>query len=718
MALLAAGLLASCSKDADLTDFNQSKPLEEDQSFFVNINVMGVDALTRADEDPTKFFTGTAEENRVNSIYFVFYDKDGTRVSTTQVRKDNATSGNYANNGAGEASDSNKYEGEKGDAVEGRNSFYQGVVQIDVKHGSLPPAYVMAFINPITSQNFDINPDFATLKAVSQTTRPKIMGDNGNFAMSKSVYFGLDRVQGEGHEHDKIVATPLLTADKEIDEVKYLKQLFTTKSEAEAALESGENSRVDIYVERYAARVDFKIEKPISELKIVLNEDDKEPGKAKQGLELIKLDFKPEYWAVNAYESNTYIVKSFLGASKSEDGEVDYNVDLTWEGLNEALGSDVPTQMPWFWNSEKYHRCYWAQTPAYYAQSYPRTADDIYDNGEDHYALGYYSYNNMVDNANKNLNAKARNLQDDTDKTKPIYARENTVAGSALIAAYNSDEDSPKAAIPSVVLVGHYEIEEDGKPLGENEFIYIQGNATNGYTLYKYDDMLRYFVNTTIPFATREDNDYLPIFEYNKQYEPDEDGEVKGEIGDFTAEGADFKDFFTIIHPKQEGEDVKKQVIDSRFVTIQLDKTKFTSAEDIDLYASIGGVYQKVTSANIDKINEQMFYAAGTVQGYNGGKVYYSIPIQHLGFQRNGNPNAGKTANNKEFNWEEVKSGDFGLVRNHVYTIIVEDIKGLGNGIPNPDDPIVPPTDPEEYYIGARLIVLNWAMVDEQRETL
>ena len=706
MALLAAGLLASCSKDADLTDFNQSKPLEEDQSFFVNINVMGVDALTRADEPG--FFTGTAEENRINSIYFVFYDEKGNRVSTTQVRKDNATDGKYPNNGAGEVSDSNKYEDEK-DAVEGRNSFYQGVVQIDVKHGSLPPAYVMAFINPITSQNFDINPDFESLKAVSQTTRPKIMGDNGNFAMSKSVYFGLDRVQGEGHEHDKIVATPLLTADKEIDNVKYLKQLFTTKSDAEAALAADDKSRVDIYVERYAARVNFKIEE--SDYTITLNVE--ESGDTKQGLEKIVLEFVPEYWAVNAYESNTYIVKSFLGASKSEDGEVDYNVDLTWEGLNEALGSDDPTQMPWYWNSETYHRCYWAQTPAYYAQSYPRTADDIYDNGEDHYALGYYSYNDMKGNANKNLNAKARNLQDSADKEKPIYARENTVAGSALIAAYNSDEDSPKAAIPSVVLVGYYKINGEQK-LADDEFIYIQGNATNGYTLYKYDDMLKYFVNTTIPFATREDNNYLPIFEYNKQYEP----ESEGKIGDFTPEGADFKNYFTIIHPKQEGEDVKKQVIDSRFVTIQLDKTKFESADDIDLYASIGGVYQKVTSDNIDKINEQMFYAAGTVQGYNGGKVYYTIPIQHLGFQRAGNPNEGKTANNKEFNWEEVKSGDFGLVRNHVYSITVTEIKGLGNAIPNPDDPIVPPTDPEEYYIGARLIVLNWAMVPEQREKL
>ena len=114
-----------------------------------------------------------------------------------------------------------------------------------------------------------------------------------------------------------------------------------------------------------------------------------------------------------------------------------------------------------------------------------------------------------------------------------------------------------------------------------------------------------------------------------------------------------------------------------------------------------------------------MYFQAGTVQGFKGGKAYFTIPIKHLGFYRSTNTdNAGKMGTEKNFNWEKVQSGDFGLVRNHIYTIEVSTIKGLGNGIPNFDDPIVPPTDPEEYFIGARIIVLNWAVVPTQRVEL
>ena len=708
-----AGILAiavtSCKSD-EIANLGP-KPLEEDLSYFVNINVLGVDALTRAEPD---FFTGDSKENEVNSIYLVFYDAEGNRVSTTQVLKDNAD-------------DHGPYPGSTTDdsiVSEGRNSFYRGIVQIDVKHGSLPPAYVMAFINPITSQNFDINPDFESLNAVSRTTRPMIMGRDGNFAMSKSVYYGKDRVKGEGYDHEKIVATPLIDEEMAKDG-NYAQQLFKSKKAAEDAMdetkdddtlpgyESEKSSVVNIYVERYAARVNFKLAEKLtsSDPKIELNKD-------RAGLQQVTLIFKPEYWAVNAYESNTYIVKSFLNAESVGNDDNDFfdpSNTLSWTQLNKALGSDDENKMPWTWNSETYHRSYWAQSPAYYAQKYPRTADDIEDNGPENYPLGYYSYDKMKENANGYLNAKARNLNNSDDKGKPIYARENTVAGGALIAAYNSPVDSPKAAIPSVVLVGHYEIEGEGS-LSEDRFIYIRGNATNGYFVYNKEDMLRYFVNTTIPFAVDGNGD-SPIFEYNKQYEPDSNGQ----IGDFT--GDKYKEYFEIIHPKQLGIDKEdKLVIDSRFVTIQLKKEVFEAegAEDIELYASMDGVYTKVTKANIDEVNKQMFYAAGTVQGFSGGKVYYTIPIQHLGYRRSGNDNYTNnlTANSKEFNWEIVKSGDFGLVRNHVYTILVEDIVGLGNGIPDPSVPIVPPTDPEEYYIGARLIVLNWAVVPAQHETL
>lgn len=658
--IFASGL-ASCTRDADSNGWAYGTPLDKDQSFFANINICGTEAMTRAaladgtevksdDYDPSKepsFGSGTADENKVTTIYLIFYDENGDRVATTQVRKDNQ---NTAHDGRNDS----------------ENSFYSGVVQIDVKHGSLPPAYVMAFVNPITSTNFEINPNFATLTELEKTTRPRIIDDNNNFAMSKSVYYGTDRVTGK--ENQRIMATPLGNG-----------KLFSTSEEAQTAMDKSTDAVVDIYVERYAAKVNFSIATEANK-DITVDEH--------------TLTFVPEFWAVNAYESNTYVTKSFFKPNE-QTGELD--AVLTYKEMNDALRGSAATA--WYWNSPEHHRCYWAQSPAYYMENYPRVADDITDAvsyAAGGFALGYYSYNDMVENANGTLIAKARKLGEEADAIKPIYARENTVAGKALIAAYEDPYASPKAAIASVVLVGHYEL--NNKKFAEDEFFYVMGNATNGYTFFDNDDaMLNYFVRTTIPFATNARGTQT-FFDYNGMK--------------FTNDS--YKKYFKIEHPglASRGD----LVIDSRFVTIQLDPSKID--DTTQLYALIDGEYTQVTADNIDLVNQQMLYAAGTAQGFNGGKAYFTIPIKHLGFYRSDNANKGKNANDKDFDWTKVQSGDFGLVRNHIYSIIVDDIKGLGNAIPNPNDPIVPPTDPEEYFIGARIIVLNWAVVPTQHVTL
>lgn len=655
-AFLMAGL-ASCSSD-DLLTNSQDKPLEADQTYFANISISNVstragetpnDYEYKNDEDPA-FDKGEDYENYINSIYLIFYDKEGDRVSTTQVLKENVIDFN------------NREQHNSGDII------YQGVVQIDVKHGSLPPAYVMCFINPITSQNFEINPDFASLKSLQATTRPMIIAENTNyFAMSKSVYFGKDRVTNE--ENQKIIATPLEEGV----------QMFKTRQLAEEALTQKEGV-VDIYVERYAAKVSLDIEESAQAEDIKLTND-------------YTLEFTPEYWAVNAYESNTYICKSFL----SED----MATDLTYDDLQKALTTD-PYPV-WKWNNSALHRCYWAQSPAYYAADYPRVADDIYDNGADSYALGYYSYNQMAENASKKLNAKSRSLKaNNGERYKSIYARENTVAGSALKEAWDKSDCSPKAAVASAVIVGTYKLKNKGSEVNTDMF-YVMGNKTNGYTVFENTDaMTDYFVRTTIPFAMDNTESPEAFFDYDN--------------GKFLEEyDAKYRKYFKVVHPyaaAREG-----LTIDSRFVTIQLNpEVNFDNEEDFYVY--LDGRYTKVTNALVDSINKEMLYAAGTVQGYNGGKVFYNIPIKHLGFYREGNANKGLTGTESTFDWTKCISGDFGLVRNHSYRIVVDQIIGLGNGIPNPEDPIVPPTDPEEYFIGARIIVLNWAVVPTQHVIL
>ena len=690
-ALLAAGL-SSCSNDEPAM-IDRNTPLEEDMTYFANIDIQSADVMSRAtdpqevtdtdgridgsyqyspDEDPG-FNKGTTQENEVKTIFLIFYDKDGNRVSTTQVRKDNGTQTDGRN--------------------DSENSLYKGVVQIDVKHGQLPPAYVMCFINPITSMNFDINPSFATLDALQQTTRPRIIDDNGFFAMSKSVYYGVNRAREDYDpeknyteaDYEKIIATPIAKG-----------QLFTTYQEAKDALDAdgGNNNAamIDIYVERYAAKVNFEVLTDASQ-DIVMD--------GQEGLDAAtyRLKFVPEYWAVNAYENETYICKSFLDEALTKD--------MTYQVMNDALGGSKA----WKWNNPDLHRCYWAQTPGYYKANYPRVADDILDNRTEEdamggFGLGYYSYNEMVANSGKGVTNKARAIPGETALERCIYARENTTAGKALKAAYEDPMASPKAAVASVVLVGHYTV--NGEPLtSDEEVFFVSGNSTNGYTFYKgEEDMIKYFVNTTVRFA-KNSTGTETFYNYG--------------IEGFGFSDTEYMKYFNVEHPS---EAVRKldasnpAVVDSRFVTIQLNREEVFGPDAKTLYAYLDGRYQAVTEANFDKVNQQMYFQAGTVQGFKGGKAYYTIPIKHLGFYRDGNDNKGKMGTEKNFDWTKVMSGDFGLVRNHFYSIEVSTIQGLGNGIPDFDDPIVPPTDPEEYFIGARIVVLNWAVVPKQTVTL
>lgn len=661
---------ASCSND-DLS-LDGPKPLEVDKSFYLNISVNGNNPGTRADEvpggggalgdytdayDPEKnpnYDQGTTDENNVKNVYLVFYDANGVRLSSENPLIKDLKPSSGSNNS--------------------ENQIFSGVVQVDVKRGENIPAYVLCFVNPSTT-DFMNNDNFKTLAAVEQSYTKNFINSE-SFAMSNSVYYGYDAVTQANQV--RIMATPIANT-----------MLFDTEKKAQDALEGKPaDSTVDIYVERYAGKVDFNLAndavKPLNATTI-----DGTP---------VVLKFIPEFWAVNATEDNSYITKNYF--AQNSTGGFDFSKPSDYTTVNNALN--------WYWNSEDLHRSYWGQSPAYYKANYPRVADDIMDeegwvptSKGSVYTLKYYSYNELdkdvTDNGDK-LTALARTV----GNTTPIYTRENTVSGNALGKAALDPTASPLAAIASAIMVGHYEVTVDGTKETPDIFYVTVNNsgATPEYTYYTTDDMIKTFLLNTIPlgFSTDNGNTVTPL----------------------TAENlASYKNCLIVEHPSK---DVRGGIVmDSRTVTLQL-----TDAAKGVLYAKIGDDYQQVNASNFVNINQNVMSSAGTAYGFSGGKCYYSIPVQHLGYYRtdNANKNVSGGANNAEFKWYDsnedilVKSGDFGIVRNHSYKINVSLVTGLGNGIPYPDDPIVPPTNPEEYYIGAKIVVLNWAIVPTQNVEL
>ena len=116
-------------------------------------------------------------------------------------------------------------------------------------------------------------------------------------------------------------------------------------------------------------------------------------------------------------------------------------------------------------------------------------------------------------------------------------------------------------------------------------------------------------------------------------------------------------------------------------VTIYIENPDYTGSNE---------KYIELTNAEAT-INEEL--AKNPAQIAKEGYVYYYTPIKHLG------TTTGST-------------GEYGVVRNHVYAVTITDIKGYGTPIFDPDKDI-DTTHPsnEEVYIAASINVLSWRVV-------
>ncbi len=93
-----------------------------------------------------------------------------------------------------------------------------------------------------------------------------------------------------------------------------------------------------------------------------------------------------------------------------------------------------------------------------------------------------------------------------------------------------------------------------------------------------------------------------------------------------------------------------------------------------------------------DKINTA--FAKSPAQVRTEGKVYYFIPIKHLG--------------------SDGSLAQYGIVRNHLYNITLDKIVGFGTPVYDPDQ-IIDPTVPvdENTYLAAKINVLQWRVVNQ-----
>lgn len=690
--LLAA--LTGCSNEAPLGN----GVAEQDEVRYLRVNLMNPTG-TRAIE----FETGTSEENAVNTVIMDFYDAAGNFVYRATP-------------------DKIEWQSKTGNPTPNVGVIGEAVVQIDIEKEQNLPAYVMCYLNPVDWGNVnnkgEITDKNTNMKDLRLVPRYNYVNGNGKFAMNNSCYYGDDIVTGE--EDVKISGTPILES-----------QLLTSKPNFPVpekdkdgnvvkdkdgnivyADSSSDTEVVDIYVERYAAKVNFTAETKKQTLPYTEGGKGIYPyvgvtpvqtgGSTATNIDY-SLDFNAEAWTINADAPSMYAVKNFAT-------EIGAGVP-TLVDINNYLGgwgSNDPTMVTW--NDPSNHRSYWSCSPAFFASQFPQVSDQIADiaheedkahendenyeekdNGQGQavgpYALRYYSYNQICGKNGNGING----FSADTHGVLPVkYALENTM-GKPAFASLN-----PKAAVPSVLLVGNYSVTYNKVAIKEGTTFYIYNKG-----LY-FEESPVGIENTPIENAVLIKDKFIE----NQEILYVKSGNEYKLLSSNDAEN--IVDNLVVKHPDKSvrGENL----VPHRFVTLQLTD----NVPDGIYYRPNGaGSYVAVTKDNRNIVNTLLWQQSGVAYAYTEGKCYFSMPIFHLGMTENEKDRP--LSEDGVLDWKNLRVGDMGLVRNHVYKLSVDAITGLATGIENLNYPIVPPMDKDEYWIKYRIKILNWRIVPEQK---
>ena len=715
-------LLAGCKDDLVIDSPQGSDPvLGMDQTFYVSMSIKGDNTETRAAGDNgtpspgTDFENGTPNsENLVNNAYFVFYDEDGNVVGDiVPVELDDS----HLN----ESIDDNS-------TIE---RSYKSVVPVSVKKGEKKPAQVICYINPISPSTLQ-NP-LNVIQTISRTSTYSTIGGNPTkyFAMSNSVYY--PRSAG---------ATTGLAPENGLPQVAVPipdTYLYTTEQAAEDAL--GSNNTLNIYVERYASKLSFKAVDPtnyVTATRVYDLEAENPAAASSTTTKLVTLQFVPQYWAVNAESNSTYVIKSFrqeseLGGILADNytfGSLNARINpATYSDANRSWdyseGADVLSAANrWAWNNPDLHRSFWGMSPAYFTAEYPEVSSDLKDITVNQ---KYISYNELKDNTN--------NIGFSANETDPQYFRETTVSYRAL------NSKNPNAAVASVIYVGQYKLNLDGKdlPEGTSFYTYLSGNVPDPSVT---EDRPYIYFNTTSGgngVKSAIDGGESMLLRFFAQstilYRKSASAEEK-EAGEYTrltiSNPTDIAMMVDALKVSEISDDVKQHYDGNTSTTLKLQNNarslQFTSAQDADgIYIVTGGGYMQIvpdntpeanfnenTQIRLTDANVALMRQVGLSYYYTTGHAYYSIPIKHFGWYRNGNEQKIAT----KIDWNKVRVGDFGLVRNHSYQINVEEIVGLASGIGSDDIPIVPPANTEDYFMAYSVNILKWAIVPTQNVKL
>lgn len=595
---------------------------------------------------------GTEDESDIKSLSFLFYDAEGNPTASKQILN---LEGQFEVGAPGTS----------GDNV---TRIATSVVPVELIQGANIPAQVLCFVNADAKQIQLI--EKKTLDQIRDEQRDYF--NNGNeFIMSNSVYFGLNTLTGTPDA--RLCASPINSQT----------QLFPSRDKAEEAIKnSTDGALVNIYVERLAAKVGLTMAADAPQTYTLKNGD---------GEGTIDLTYTPEYWFMNGTANNTYITKRY----GIDEGNNNINMKPTFAEIN---GKFNGTGMADTWNAPNDFRSFWGCSPSYYKNVYPLVSDQVnnlesgtQDEEKTEYFSTYYSYNDVKAQAGVGNIAKqalsatggAFSLVNTGEEAQGyIYAHETTTAISTI----HDINGNPAAAVASAVIVGRYQ----AAGANANSTFYVDRNNDVKGTYYGSAATAKsaLYKRQTIVFADDKGTELAP------------------------------ESTFALMHPTSNTRaKLVNPYIAGRLVTLQLTAVPSPA---VYVYDADTNNFVAVTADNLDAVNAQLV-SIGYLDMFAEGLAFFNIPIRHLGWGINvpanetdeeGNitvDNSLMTGNN--YNWKNMRLGDLGLVRNHVYTVEVTGITGLGTGLRDPEQPIIPAKETVNQYVAVRLNVLAWNVV-------
>ena len=287
--------------------------------------------------------------------------------------------------------------------------------------------------------------------------------------------------------------------------------------------------------------------------------------------------------------------------------------------------------------------------------------------------------------------------------------------------------------MPSVILVGQYSISVNGGAAAPADFytylsgpvdgqeedrpyVYFGNNAQGNSTVAGGESMLkRFLAQTTILFKQNADGTTYSRYSI--------------------ANAADLTKLVGALAVSEISDDVKHLVGDDNTSDLKLQANvrslQFKNANVAEgIYIATANGYMQIVADNygqaegetfnagtmvrLSEANRVLMQQVGYAYYYNLGHAYFNIPVKHYGWYRNGNEQKDAA----KIDWSKVRVGDFGMVRNHSYTVNVNNIIGLASGISGDNVPIVPPAATEDYYVAYSVRILKWAVVPAQNVDL